>query len=79
MAHNLGVILRALIGVGKPREWAAMRAFLASFDRFWSTIWIHVVAVLRRIVDSTTLASSHRLRPCQLIAGSPSAACSTGS
>ena len=24
MAHNLGVILRKLIGVGKPREWASM-------------------------------------------------------
>ena len=49
MAHNLGVILRALIGVGKPREWAAMRAFLAAWHRFWSTIVAETRDALRRL------------------------------
>ena len=49
MAHNLGVILRALIGVGKPREWAAMRALLAAWHRFWSTIVAETRDALRRL------------------------------
>lgn len=30
MAHSLGVILRELIGVGSPMEWASMHGFLAA-------------------------------------------------
>jgi transposase len=51
MAHNLGVILRTLIGVGKPREWASMRALLASLRCCWSTIVTIVLDALRQIVD----------------------------
>jgi transposase len=51
MAHNLGVILRKLIGVGKPREWSAMRAFLATCAGLWSTILVVLVATWRRIVE----------------------------
>ena len=51
MAHNLGVILRTLIGVGKPREWASMRALLASLRCVWSTIVAIVLDALRQIVD----------------------------
>lgn len=50
MAHNLGVILRKLIGVGKPREWSAMRAFFATCAGLWSTILGVLVATWRRIV-----------------------------
>ena len=78
MAHNLGVILRALIGVGKPREWAAMRALVAALDRFSSTICAHLAAALRHVVDFVTFtASDHDSHP-ELIPSSPSAACSTG-
>jgi transposase len=38
MAHNLGVVLRKLIGVGKQREWASMRSLLATSAVLWSTI-----------------------------------------
>lgn len=50
MAHNLGIILRALIGVGKPREWASMQALLASLRRFWSTIATLIIDALRFLV-----------------------------
>ena len=49
MAHNLGVILRKLIGVGKPREWASMRALLHLSERFCATIFKVVVRGLREI------------------------------
>ena len=78
MAHNLGVILRALIGVGKPREWASMRALLASLRRFWSTIVVLVVDALRPIArfprPRGCLSFEHRL-PFE---ASPEAATSTG-
>jgi transposase len=50
MAHNLGVILRTLIGVGKPREWASMRALLASLRCIWSTIVAIALEPRRKIV-----------------------------
>ena len=49
MAHNLGVILRKLIGVGKPREWAAIRATLAPLQAIWATILAVVVEIDARI------------------------------
>jgi hypothetical protein len=55
MAHNLGVILRTLIGVGKPREWASMRALLASLRCVWSTIVALALEPLRKIVDLAEL------------------------
>lgn len=78
MAHNLGVILRNLIGAGKPREWASMRALLAALDRFWSTICSRVDAVLRQLADWSTLARGRHFGRRDFITGSPSAACSTG-
>ena len=30
MAHNLGLVMRKLFGIGKPKEWAAARAALAA-------------------------------------------------
>jgi transposase len=47
MAHNLGVIMRVLIGVGKPRELASMRTLFASLHRLCSTIFPFIVATLR--------------------------------
>lgn len=49
MAHNLGVILRKLFGVGKPREWAAVRGYLASVDRILTAILASVVAISGKV------------------------------
>ena len=49
MAHNLGVILRQLIGVGKPREWAAIRATLAPLQAIWATFLALLVKMDARI------------------------------
>ena len=49
MAHNLGVILRKLIGVGKPREWAAIRATLTPLEAIWATILAILVEIDARI------------------------------
>ena len=78
MAHNLGVILRALIGVGKPRELASMRAFLASLDRFWSTIFDSIVAALRLLAALAGIAARDRSQQPLLFTPSPRAASSTG-
>jgi transposase len=78
MAHNLGVILRALIGVGKPREWASMRALLAALARSWSTICAALVAATRLVADCAVLLSRELPRRLQLITPSPKAASSTG-
>ncbi len=51
-AHNLGVVLRKLLGMGKPREFAAAWAFL--------------VALLDALLNSLmprALILSHKLRP----------------
>ena len=48
-AHKLGVILRKLIGVGKPREWAASRATLAPLQTIWATTLAIVVELGARI------------------------------
>jgi transposase len=77
MAHNLGVILRALIGVGKPREWAAMRALVAAVDRLWSTICAHLLADLRAIASVLVTPRHHDLRST-LAPYSAGAVCSTG-
>ena len=78
MAHNLGVILRALIGVGKPRELASMRALLASLDRLWSTILARFAAILRLLVACAAFEGRDRfLRPLRFTP-SLKAASSTG-
>jgi transposase len=53
MAHNLGVILRKLIGIGKPREWASMRALLATCAGLWSAIMVCLLATARQIAATT--------------------------
>jgi transposase len=78
MAHNLGVILRALIGVGKPREWASKRALLATLDRLWSTIFAYLVAASRHIADSAALMACELSRYPNITAPSRRAASSTG-
>ncbi len=52
MAHNLGVILRKLIGVGKPREWASMRGFFATCRALWAAIVAWLVAVGRLAAEA---------------------------
>ncbi|HEY3495494.1 MAG TPA: transposase [Polyangiaceae bacterium] len=78
IAHNLGVILRALIGVGKPREWASMRALLASFRLFWSTIVALVIDVRRHIVDPASLDRRSHFGCRTSLVASREAATSTG-
>jgi len=78
MAHNLGVILRKLIGVGKPREWASMRAFVATFATLWSTILVVLVAASRRIVEGANRFEDRLLGSRGHFGDSPEAASSTG-
>jgi transposase len=78
MAHNLGVILRTLIGAGKPREWAAIRALVAALNRLWSTICAHLVALLRQLDVLASFVATDRDSHEKLIPSSPSAPCSTG-
>ena len=78
MAHNLGVILRKIFGVGKPREWAALRGSLAALDLLLAAI-LTVVArlgrtirhALRKRFNSQSVPPSDNLLP-------QFAACSTG-
>ncbi len=51
MAHNLGVILRKLIGVGKRREWASIRGFLATCVALWSAFLADLGAAGRNVVE----------------------------
>ena len=78
MAHNLGVILRKLIGVGKPREWASMRAFLATCAALWSTIFVALVASWRRIVELADRFEDQLLGSREHFSTSLKAASSTG-
>ena len=78
MAHNLGVILRKLIGVGKPRERASMRACVATFATLWSTILAVLVAASRRIVESAKRCEDRLLGSHEHFSDSPDAASSTG-
>lgn len=78
MAHNLGVILRKLIGVGRPREWASMRAFVATCAALWSTIFVALVASWRRIVELADRFEDQLLGSREHFSTSPRAASSTG-
>ena len=78
MAHNLGVILRKLIGVGKPRRWASMRAFAATCAALWSTILAVLVAASRRIVEIAKRCEDRLLGSREHFSDSPEAASSTG-
>lgn len=78
MAHNLGVILRKLIGVGKPREWASMRAFLATCVGLWSTILAWLVAAGRQVAAAARDFADRTLATPRHITTSPEAASSTG-
>lgn len=78
MAHNLGVILRKLIGVGKPREWASMRGFLTTCAALWSAIWAWLVAAGRRVAELAGDFADQLLRPRWRFGASPEAASSTG-
>lgn len=81
MAHNLGVILRKLIGVGKPREWAALRgcsAALAALARLLTAIVALVAALSARVHEWVRENNG----PVQITPARPIrariAACSTG-
>jgi transposase len=78
MAHNLGVILRALIGVGKPREWASLRALIASLRRFWSTIVALLFDALGLIVAATRSSGPSPFGGCATSVDSRKVATSTG-
>lgn len=77
MAHNLGVILRKLIGVGKPREWASMRGFLATCTAMWSAILASLVAAGHCVAESARDFADQLLRPWRHFIASPEAASST--
>lgn len=75
MAHNLGVILRKLMGVGKPREWAALRGLLKALEHFLAAAWVLITEFDRRIrarllVRPDSLESSQLRRPRLAIAAS---------
>lgn len=78
MAHNLGVILRKLIGIGKPREWASMRALLATCAGLWSAIMVCLVATARQIAETTGDLADRILRTRGHFRASPGGASSTG-
>jgi len=78
IAHNLGVILRALIGVGKPREMRSMRALLASLDRSCSTILAHFIDALRLLASCSGFQGRDPSLRTLLLTPSPRAASSTG-
>jgi hypothetical protein len=78
MANNLGVILRKLIGVGKPSEWTSMRAFAATCAALWSTILAVLVAASRRIVEIARRCEDQLLGSHEQFSDTPEAASSTG-
>ncbi len=78
MAHNLGVILRKLIGVEKPREWASMRALAATCAALWSTILAMLVAASRRIVEIAKRCEDRLLGSREHFSDSLEAVSSTG-
>jgi transposase len=78
MAHNLGVILRKLIGVGKPREWAAARALLASCAALWSMIATFLVAASTKAGDIGDRCADRVLGTHGHFSPSPGVASSTG-
>ena len=78
MAHNLGVILRALIGVGKPREWASVRALVAALDRLCSTICELFAVYLRQTGVGVIPVGGGQARRRMLIPSMLEAASSTG-
>lgn len=78
MAHNLGIILRAMIGAGKPRELAASGALLATLSRFCGAI-AELITAMARAAEATASRTAGDRRPAViLIAWSPKAVCSTG-
>lgn len=78
MAHNLGVILRKLIGIGKPREWASMRAFLAACACLWSTILVCLVDAVRQVAERAAEVADLAFRTQMLFMRPQKAASSTG-
>jgi len=78
MAHNLGVILRKLFGVGKPREWAARWGSLAVLQRLLIAIVTLVAQLARQVPDLSRRSIPPAIQPI-LIATSRPAVSSTGS
>ncbi len=78
MAHNLGVILRKLIGVGKPREWASVRSLLASCVALRSTIFALLVTTWRWIGELADRLVDQWLGAREHFSASPEEASSTG-
>ena len=78
MAHNLGVILRRLIGVGKPREWASMRGFLAACAGLLSALLACLCAAGRRSAEIAVAFADRLLGLRERFSTSPGGASSTG-
>lgn len=69
-AHNLAVVLRKLLGAGKPRQFAALWALLAAIwvtmERWWHHLGSslrHTMNLARSSVASTTSVARFRARP----------------
>lgn len=77
MAHNLGMILRKLNGVGKPREWVSMRDFLAVYVGLWSRILAYMVATARELAPTAGNLADRLLGPKEQFERRPGAASST--
>ena len=78
MAHNLGVILRRLIGAGKPREWAAIRPALAPNQALWATILALVAELAARFRRLMLDLLSESIVPFAIARGRQMAPSSTG-
>ncbi len=79
MAHNLGVILRKLIGVGKPRAWASAGTLVAAHAAFCSAIVSCLIAAVRRIAELGDRIANRELQRQHHFNASSGAPSSTGS
>jgi transposase len=78
MAHNLGVILRKLLGVGKPKEWAALWGSSSALERLLAAIFVFVAQLRRRICDLARETLNLDANRPSCTARPRIAACSTG-
>lgn len=78
MAHNLGVMLRKLLGVGKPREWAALCRSIAALQRLLIALLALIARLDGKIVRIATEVFSADLVQSPAKDRPAAAACSTG-
>jgi transposase len=72
IAHNLGVVLRKLFGVGKPKEWAAFSAqLLAVLSRLLGLR--HLLVIYRLVRDTGRSLAASESRPPRIAFAAPSA------